>query len=305
MCMRATKRASKVPVRDKPRRKSEASFRTLVETLASPVFVSCGKRLHYVNHAAEAITGYTRAELVSMDFCDLVQPDAQEAVIARVAREEETRFASRREVRILTKNHEERWLEIIAAKIDFDGVPAKVFSAFDLTKRKRAESQARLLAITDPLTGLGNYGRILDVLRAEIERSRRTRRPFAVLLLDLDGLKNINDRYGHLVGSRALCRISGVLRLFCRAVDTAARYGRDEFAVILPETTASAAAFVASRIRERIATDSEQPTLSASIGVAVYPHDGETIEDLLQAADRELYKRKSQSTEQASLLVTE
>ena len=73
----------------------------------------------------------------------------------------------------------------------------------------------------------------------------------------------------------------------------------------MPETTASAAAFVASRIRERIATDSEQPTLSASIGVAVYPRDGETIEDLLQAADRELYKRKSQSTEQASLLVTE
>src|SRR5207245_11605421 len=91
----------------------------------------------------------------------LVQPDAQEAVIARGAREEETGFASRREVRILTKNHEERWLEIIAAKIDFDGVPAKLFSAFDLTNRKRAEPQARLLAITDPITGLGNYGRIL------------------------------------------------------------------------------------------------------------------------------------------------
>ncbi|HEY6946271.1 MAG TPA: GGDEF domain-containing protein, partial [Candidatus Acidoferrum sp.] len=176
---------------------------------------------------------------------------------------------------------------------------------FDLTKRKQAESQARLLAITDPLTGLGNYGRILDVLRAEIERSGRTRRPFAVLLLDLDGLKKINDRYGHLTGSRALCRIGGVLRLFCRAIDTAARYGGDEFAVILPETTASAAVFVASRIRERIATDCEQPALSASIGVAVYPQDGETIEDLLQAADRELYKSKSQGAEQASLLVTE
>lgn len=292
-------------MRDKAHRKSEASFRTLVETLASPVFVSRGKRFHYVNHAAEAITGYTRGELLSMDFCDLAHPDAQEAVIARGgAHEEETGFASRREVRILTKNHEECWLEIIAAAIDFDGMPAKLFSAFDLTERKRAESQARLLAITDSLTGLGNYGRILDVLRAEIERSGRTRRPFALLLLDLDGLKKINDRYGHLAGSRALCRIGHVLRLFCRAVDTAARYGGDEFAVILPETTASAAAFVASRIRERIATDSEEPTLSASIGVAVYPQDGETIEDLLQAADRELYKRKSQSTEQASLLVT-
>jgi diguanylate cyclase (GGDEF)-like protein len=240
-----------------------------------------------------------------MDFCDLLDPDAQEAVIARAgAHEEETGWASRREVRILTKNHDECWLEVIAATIDFDGVPAKLFSAFDLTKRKRAESQARLLTITDPLTGLGNYRCILEVLRAEVERSGRTRRPFAVLLLDLDGLKKINDRYGHLAGSRALCRIGDVLRLFCRAVDTAARYGGDEFAVILPETTANAAAFVATRIRERIATDTEQPTLSASIGVVVYPQDGETIEDLLQAADRELYKSKSQGAEQASLLVT-
>ncbi|HEV2195125.1 MAG TPA: sensor domain-containing diguanylate cyclase [Candidatus Acidoferrum sp.] len=304
--MTATKRAREAPIRVKAHRKSEASFRAVVENLASPVFVSCGKRFHYVNHAAEAITGYTRGELLSMDFCDLVHPDAEEAVIARGgADEEETGFASRREVRILTRNHEECWLEITAATIDFDGVPAKLFSAFDLTKRKRAESQAQLLAITDPLTGLCNYRRILDVLHAEIERSGRTGRPFAVLLLDLDGLKKINDRCGHLAGSRALCRIGDVLRLFCRAVDTAARYGGDEFAVILPETTASAAAFVASRISERIARDSEQPALSASIGVAVYPQDGETIEDLLQAADRELYKSKGQGAEQASLLVTE
>lgn len=305
MSMTATKRAREAPIRVRARRKGEASFRALVETLPSPVFVSCGERFHYVNHAAESMTGYTQGELLSMDFCDLVPPDAQEAVTGRGgAHEGETGFPSRREVRILTKNREECWLEVIAATIDFDGVPAKLFSAFDLTKRKRAESQAQLLAITDPLTGLGNYRRILDVLHAEIERSGRTRRPFAVLLLDLDGLKKINDRYGHLAGSRALCRIGDVLRLSCRAVDTAARYGGDEFAVILPETTASAAAFVASRVRERMAKDSEQPTFSASIGVAVYPQDGETIEDLLQAADRELYKSKSHGAEQASLLVT-
>ena len=292
------------PRRGKAHWKSEECFRALVETLASPVFVSCGKRFQYVNHAAEAITGYTRGELLSMDFCDLVHPDAQEGVIARaVAHEGESGFA-RREVRILTKNQEECWLDVMAATINFDGVPAKLFSAFDLTKRKQAESQAQVLTITDPLTGLGNYRRILDVLSSEIERSGRTRRPFAVLLLDLDGLKKINDRYGHLAGSRALCRVGDVLRLFCRAVDTAARYGGDEFAVILPETTASAAAFVATRIRERIATDSEQPTLSASIGVAVYPQDGETFEDLLQAADRELYKSRRQVAQQASLLVT-
>jgi diguanylate cyclase (GGDEF)-like protein len=205
---------------------------------------------------------------------------------------EEIGPASRSEVRILTKNHEERWLDITATPIDFDGEASRLISAFDLTERKQAESQAQLLAITDPLTGLGNYRRLLDVFHAEIERSGRTGRPFAVLLLDLDGLKKINDCYGHLAGSRALCRLADVLRVFCRSIDTATRYGGDEFAVILPETTASAAGFVASRIRRRLATDSEQPTLSASIGVAVYPQDGETIEALLCTADRELYGMK-------------
>ena len=276
--------------------KNEAGFRTLVETIASAIFVRRGKRLHYVNHAAEVITGYTREELLSMDFCDLVHPDPHpREPVLKLGRvhQEEIGLVSPCEVRILTKNQEERWLNITAATILFDGVPAKLFSAFDLTERKRVEEQAQMMAVTDPLTGLGNYRRLLDVLGAEIERSGRTGRPFAVLLLDLDGLKKINDRCGHLAGSRALCRLGDVLRFSCRAIDTAARYGGDEFAVILPETTARAAGFVASRIRNRLATNREQPPLSATIGVAGYPQDGETIEALLRTADRELYGMKN------------
>jgi PleD family two-component response regulator len=185
-----------------------------------------------------------------MDFWDIVHPDSRELVINRgLVCQGEIGLGSQYEVKILTRNGDERWLGITAARIDFDGEPHRLVSAFDLTDRKRAEEQAQLLAITDPLTGLGNYRRLLDVLDAEIERFGRTGRPFAVLLLDMDRLKRINDCYGHLVGSRALCRLGDVLRFSCRAIDTAARYGGDEFAVILPETTAGAAGFVASRIR--------------------------------------------------------
>lgn len=158
-------------------------------------------------------------------------------------------------------------------------------------ERRRAEEQARKLAVSDPLTGLANYRKLIDTLEAEIKRSGRTGRPFAVLLLDLDGLKKINDTYGHLVGSWALCRLAAVLRFSCREIDTAARYGGDEFALVLPEVGAGVATQVARRISERL-NDGEQPPLSASIGHAVFPADGKTINALLTAADEELYSQK-------------
>jgi diguanylate cyclase (GGDEF)-like protein/PAS domain S-box-containing protein len=268
----------------------EAHFRTIADAIACAIFISQGRRLRYVNRAAETITGYAREELLSMDFWDLVHPDCRELVLSRGGTQPgDTR---QYEVKILTKNGGERWLDIRTLMIEFDGVLASLVSAFDLTERKHAEEKVQLLAVTDPLTGLGNYRRLAEALDAEVKRTGRTGRPFAVLLLDLDQLKKINDRYGHLIGSQALCRLADVLRAFCRAIDTAARYGGDEFAVILPETTAAAARLVASRIRSRLATDSLQPPFSASIGVAVYPQDGETIEALLCTADRELYGMK-------------
>jgi diguanylate cyclase (GGDEF)-like protein/PAS domain S-box-containing protein len=268
----------------------EANFRTLAEAIACAIFISQGKRVHYVNHAAETITGYAREELLSMNFWDLVHPDCQELLLSRGAALPGD--VEQYEVKILTKSGDERWLDISTTIIEFDGAPSSLVSAFDLTERKHAEEEVQLLAVTDPLTGLGNYRRLVEVLDTEVKRTKRTGRPFAILLLDLDQLKKINDCYGHLTGSQALCRIADVLRVFCRAIDTAARYGGDEFAVILPETTAAGARLVASRIRSRLATDSLQPQLSASIGVSVYPQDGETMEALLRTADCELYGMK-------------
>jgi diguanylate cyclase (GGDEF)-like protein len=162
-----------------------------------------------------------------------------------------------------------------------------------LLDNARLFEQVHHLAVSDPLTGLANYRRLLDVLENETERTNRTGRQFSVLLLDLDGLKKINDSYGHLVGSRAICRLADILRIHCRAVDTAARYGGDEFALVLPESTEDDAHRVADRIREVLAGDSEQPPLSASIGISIYRGDGERIEKLLSEADQDLYAEKA------------
>jgi diguanylate cyclase (GGDEF)-like protein len=164
-----------------------------------------------------------------------------------------------------------------------------------LLDNARLFDQVRQLAVTDSLTGLSNYRTLISVMDSEIQRSRRTGRSFAVLLLDLDGLKGINDRHGHLVGSRAICRLANVLRVHSRAMDTAARYGGDEFAVVLPEASSEAATAVSRRICERLAKDGEVPNVTVSVGAAVFPQDGETIDALFNAADRALYGMKGRS----------
>jgi len=169
----------------------------------------------------------------------------------------------------------------------------------DVTEQRALEDQLRRQAFSDSLTGLANHRLLFDVLQAETCRTKRTEREFSLLLLDLDGLKEVNDRFGHLVGNRALCRLAQILTDCCRSVDTAARQGGDEFALVLPETGADAATLVAWRICDLLANDGEEPALSVSVGVASYPKDAETIGTLLYAADRALYAMKQKRSKAA------
>ena len=162
----------------------------------------------------------------------------------------------------------------------------------DITERKRLEEKMQQLASSDPLTGLGNYRRLQEAFEMERKWSQRTGRFCALLLLDLDGLKKINDVHGHLAGSRALCRLADVLRVECRAVDTPTRHGGDEFAVILPDSNAEGAQNLARRLASRLAHDGTIPSISFSYGVSVYPGDGKTLHQLLAVADHSLYEMK-------------
>jgi diguanylate cyclase (GGDEF)-like protein/PAS domain S-box-containing protein len=171
--------------------------------------------------------------------------------------------------------------------------------AQDITDRKKSEQQIRYQATHDALTGLANYREFIDTLEREVHRAERSHQSFTVLLLDMDELKKINDRLGHLAGNRALKRLAAILNEQCRSTDLAARYGGDEFAVVLIDSDQGMAEQVTRRIETSLRQDQEAPTLSVSIGIGVYPEDGRTIQELLEAADQQLYRRKKASRSQS------
>jgi diguanylate cyclase (GGDEF)-like protein/PAS domain S-box-containing protein len=162
----------------------------------------------------------------------------------------------------------------------------------DITDRKKSEEQAHYQARHDALTGLANYREFTDRLEEEVRRAERGHRGFTILLLDLDGLKRINDLHGHLTGNRALQRLAAVMKEHCRSTDLAARYGGDEFAVVLIDSDRGMAEQVALRIESGLGSDQGKPPISVSIGVGIYPDDGRTAAELIEAADQHLYKRK-------------
>jgi len=155
------------------------------------------------------------------------------------------------------------------------------------------------LSVTDDLTSLYNSRYLNQVLRRESKRASRSGRPLSLLFLDLDGFKSVNDRHGHLCGSRALIEAATVIRGCARETDVPARFGGDEFALVLPDTGSEGAVAVAERVRERIAahsflkaTDGLDIRLTASVGVATLPDVAASAEELIKAADTAMYRVK-------------
>jgi diguanylate cyclase (GGDEF)-like protein len=165
-----------------------------------------------------------------------------------------------------------------------------------VTRLREKESHGELekLSLTDSLTGLYNRRHLMGTLASEVQRSRRLRRAFSVLLADVDRFKQYNDTHGHLAGDGALVKIAEVFRKTTRQVDCVARYGGEEFVVMLLEANMATATLVAERIRARVAEqDLGEGKLTLSIGVAEYPDGGETPEELIASADAAMYRAKS------------
>ena len=169
---------------------------------------------------------------------------------------------------------------------------------------RHLNQQAYRLSITDGLTDLHNYRFFHQRLLEELERARRHSYPLSVIFMDLDGLKTVNDRYGHLTGDAALRHVACIIGDETRLADVAARYGGDEFALILPHTSREEAEVVAGRLLKRL---EEEPLrddegrlvpLMASLGVATYPDDASTERELIDFADRELYAQKGKTGRQ-------
>jgi diguanylate cyclase (GGDEF)-like protein len=186
-----------------------------------------------------------------------------------------------------------RFAEAVASLVEATGaVQAAAMEAHVATRSRELESQAN----TDPLTGLGNLRALQRQLANLLDVHKRYQHPFALLLMDIDGLKRINDSHGHQAGDRVLMQVAMSLRRSIRSVDTAARIGGDEFCILLPEQDLKSAAKLAARlataVEEEVAAPGDPP-VTISIGVAATPEHGDDAEALIDSADRAMYRAKA------------
>ena len=281
-------------------RQREASFRLLFQSNPVPMWVFDRKSLRFlsVNDAAVALYGYDREQFQSMTVLDIRPHEARDAIAQYL----ETSGGN--------SLGEEVWQHLKADGTIFDVVAysralpyhdaeAALVAIIDITERKRAEARITHMAHHDALTDLANRALFRERLDGALKRDRRNKKGVAVLTLDLDRFKEVNDTLGHPIGDALLKSVTQRLRDCVRETDTVARLGGDEFAVVqsvLDEATETAA--LAQRIQQAIAApfdlDGHHVVIGTSIGIAVAPADGVDPDQLLKNADLALYRAKDE-----------
>jgi diguanylate cyclase (GGDEF)-like protein/PAS domain S-box-containing protein len=287
----------------------EARYRALVERIPVVTYVGSvdehGSML-YVSPQIERLTGHPPRSWVRDPklLASLLHPDDQERVSVERERSTRTGRPFVQEYRIVTADRGEVWVRDEATLVrDADGTSRYWQGVLaDVTQRRAAEEQVAYLAYHDELTGLPNRAMFRELLDLAVARARRNNAAVAVLFLDLDEFKAVNDTLGHGAGDLVLREVGGRLREAVREVDTVARRGGDEFLVLLPDLEAEgdgaveAALSVADRIHgaleQPFPVDEREFRLGASIGASVYPDLAGDVAELLRQADAAMYRSK-------------
>jgi diguanylate cyclase (GGDEF)-like protein/PAS domain S-box-containing protein len=252
----------------------------------------------YVNGSAETMTGYRRSELIGRKV-EMLVPSRLRGIHVLHRRG----FHGRGAARMMGEGTHDFNLQrkdgsVVPVEISLGPAGADTVAVIrDETERHRMEAALEHRALHDPLTDLANRSLFFDRLRQAINAARRDDKLLALVMLDLDGFKAINDTRGHAAGDTVLQIMAGRLNDGLRATDTAARIGGDEFAWILPRVTSrrSAEAIVRKRLagaQQPITIDGETIEVGVSAGVALYPEDGRNVDALMRNADAAMYSSK-------------
>jgi diguanylate cyclase (GGDEF)-like protein/PAS domain S-box-containing protein len=287
---------SELKDREAELKRSEREYRQLFEKAhdAIIIFRIEDERILEVNDSACRLYGFSRKEFLGLSL-ESLSKDVRRGKerIERFLRHEDRSF----ETAHFRKDGSELKLEINAALVSYKGRKAIMSINHDITERTRHLEDLKRLALVDTLTGIPNRLLFEDHLALALAQAGHNNAPFAVLFLDLDGFKEVNDSLGHAAGDDILREVAKRLSSALRSGDTVARYGGDEFVILLPELAAADdAERVADKILEIVRIETRTPTgifsVHVSVGVALYPEAGRTGEELVIAADRAMYMAK-------------
>jgi len=277
---------------------SQDLLQAVMSSTPLAVFIIQDGRVQYVNKQLQSWTGYTEEELIDKDALWLVPPQERNLVRAAALKALEGKSQEPYEYRLITRFGESRWVLGSVAAIEFRGRRAIMGNYIDITVRKLLEQQLERQAFYDALTGLPNRLLFIDRLEHALDGARRRAEPVALMFLDLDGFKAVNDRFGHARGDEALAAVASRLGGLVRREDTLARIGGDEFTVLLEGAHAeNDALHVAQRVVDEMRKPFElwdhRVRLGVSVGLAVSGPEGVEASELLRRADIALYRAKA------------
>jgi diguanylate cyclase (GGDEF)-like protein/PAS domain S-box-containing protein len=275
----------------------EAMFRTTMEAAQVGIFVLQDQHFKYVNPYLTRLFGYSAEELVDrMGPLDVVVPAQHAFIIEQMQARAAGVCGHHYEIKAIRKDGSEFPAMIYGSPSVFDGRPASVGTLLDISSQKVAEQRIRELADYDVLTGLPNRRLLRERFVQLLAAAERDKTEIAVIFLDLDHFKRVNDSLGHSVGDELLVEVARRLDTVVRRIDTVARLGGDEFIFAMPGFHTAAAAEVARRLIDVFSRPFEvaghELTVTPSLGISIYPHDGQDLETLLKNADTAMYRAK-------------